>query len=428
MKLTLRTVSGQVVELEIESSKLISDVKQHLAGEYDLASLRLCYKGRVLDDKQSLEAQNIADGESLVIAGRKLAAVAAVRPAASPAVPAASPAAPAPAAPAAPAPAAPAPAAPAADVAPTAPAPAAPTPAPAPAEPVPSAPAAPAAPAPAPAAASEEGLDAGVIEGLMSMGFERPQVVECLRAAFNNGDRAAEYLLTGIPAHVRVQMMQQQRMAAAMGGAGVGGGNVAAGSPRTPQNQVRQGSPDAASRAPAAPAAPAPAVAPAPLPAGPRGELMAALATIPNIDQIREHVRRNPAAMPTVMQQLRDHHANVFTLVQANPAIFLELLQGQTPLAGAGGAAPAGEDAAEAFNRGPVDPAAVERLVALGGGMWDARSAELVYVACNRNEELAANVLFDNGGAPPELIEAVMNAAAGLGMDEEGEDFHDDEE
>ena len=48
-------------------------------------------------------------------------------------------------------------------------------------------------PAAAPAATETE------IATLMSMGFERAQVTKALQAAFNDLDRAAEYLLTGIP-------------------------------------------------------------------------------------------------------------------------------------------------------------------------------------------------------------------------------------
>lgn len=37
------------------------------------------------------------------------------------------------------------------------------------------------------------------VEQLCGMGFTREKVVEALKAAYNNPDRAIEYLLNGIP-------------------------------------------------------------------------------------------------------------------------------------------------------------------------------------------------------------------------------------
>jgi UV excision repair protein RAD23 len=47
----------------------------------------------------------------------------------------------------------------------------------------------------------------------MSMGFSREQCVEAYRAAFNNLERAVEYILNGIPAHLKGQSQAQQPVA-----------------------------------------------------------------------------------------------------------------------------------------------------------------------------------------------------------------------
>ena len=48
-----------------------------------------------------------------------------------------------------------------------------------------------------------------LVKDLMDMGFPRPQVIECLGAAFYDKNVAVNYLLNGIPEHILNDQMQQ---------------------------------------------------------------------------------------------------------------------------------------------------------------------------------------------------------------------------
>lgn len=368
-------------QLEAEGSETIADLKQKISNTqgHSVESQKLIFSGKILTDDKTVASCEIKEKDFLVLMVSKSKPTPAQPP---PVIASTSTPQPEAAAPdSAPTPAAPQ----ATSTAPAAPAPVAP--------PAPSA-----APAAAPVTADGSFLTGealqSTISNMVEMGFEREQVIRALRASFNNPDRAVEYLMTGIPAHLMHEAAGPAARPAQTGGV----------APTTPAASAP------ASTAPAAQAAP---VAPAGQPQnlfqlaqqqqqqpGGRGTATAgagageidleALRNHPQFQQLRQLVQTNPNLLAPLVQQIMEQNPQLGQLFESNPEALMQLLNGGDEAEG-DGAMPPG---AQVIHITPEEQAAIGRLEALG---FSRQKAAEAYLACDKNEELAANYLFETG-------------------------------
>jgi len=224
-----------------------------------------------------------------------------------------------------------------------------------------------------------------MVAQLMGMGFPHDRVVVALRAAFNNPDRAAEYLFN--PEQLQA-VLASQAEANPQNQANPQQANRQPTSPQ--QQQQQQPQQNQQQQQPAAnpnqqqqqqPAA-------ANNPNAPAG--------VPDIQNLLQMLQGNPQLMALLQQQLQQADPNMAATFANNPAAMLGLLQmmGQANAAGAGQAAPQGAANENVIRVTEEEKAAIERLERLG---FSRRRAIEAFFACDKNEELAANYLFDQG-------------------------------
>lgn len=187
-----------------------------------------------------------------------------------------------------------------------------------------------------------------VVQRLMELGMPRDQVEAALRTARGNPDLAMEFLMGGVPA-------------ALMGG---------------PRRAV-QGS-SAAS------------------PAAPGDSPFAFLRTNPAMLQIRSEIQRNPALLQSFVQQLATTNPALAQLITQHPTEFRDFLTESSPQISPSlvAALPRpGQPAQPRLHLSPEETAAVQSLIELGFARNDALEA---YLSCDKNEAMAANLLFEN--------------------------------
>ncbi|KAI4379150.1 hypothetical protein MLD38_005485 [Melastoma candidum] len=381
MKIVVKTLKGTTFDVDVNPVDKVADVKQIIEtsqgdGLYPASQQMLIYQGKVLKDNTTLEENNVAENSFVVIMLTKSKSSSSDGSAAS----------------SAPATKAPAPSA--ASVAPSA-TPQAPV-----ISPIPVSITTPAStPSPAPVSTGPESdvygeaasnLVAGTnlegtIQHILDMGggtWDRDTVVRALRAAYNNPERAVEYLYSGIPEQADVPA-------------------VARASPATGQPAIPPAQPVQPTQA-----APAPSSGPNanPLDLFPQGlpNVGAGAAGANNLDFLRNSqqfqalramVQANPQILQPMLQELGKQNPHLMRLIQEHQTDFLRLINEP----GEGGEGNIlGQLAAsmpQAVSMTPEEREAIERLEAMG---FDRAIVMEVYFACNKNEELAANYLLDH--------------------------------
>uniref|UniRef100_A0A663MT12 UV excision repair protein RAD23 n=1 Tax=Athene cunicularia TaxID=194338 RepID=A0A663MT12_ATHCN len=224
-------------------------------------------------------------------------------------------------------------------------------------------------PSEAPAAVMTGQSYENMVTEIMSMGYEREQVIAALRASFNNPDRAVEYLLMGIPG----------------------------------DNQGMTEPPQTASTGTSQPSAVAAAVATIPtttssLAAHP----LEFLRNQPQFQQMRQIIQQNPSLLPALLQQIGRENPQLLQQISQHQEHFIHMLNepvlesrqglsGSDDGASAGGVAEAGNGHMNYIQVTPQEKEAIERLKALG---FPEGLVIQAYFACEKNENLAANFLL----------------------------------
>ncbi|KAE8775600.1 putative DNA repair protein RAD23 [Hordeum vulgare] len=407
MKLNVKTLKGTSFEIEATPESSVGEVKRIIESAqgqnvYPADQLMIIYQGKILKDDTTLDANKVAENSFLVIMLSKPKASSSGASSASkapvsqsqPATPVAAATPPVPVASAARSPPSQAP------VAASEPAP-------------PSA--QPSAVSDTPAAAVTASGDADVysqaasnlvsggileqtVQQILDMGggtWERDMVVRALRAAYNNPERAIDYLYSGIPESVeappvarapapaqQAQNLQapSQAQAAPLPAVQPSGG-VSAGPNANPLNLFPQGVPSGGANAGAG--------------VGAGAGALDALRQLPQFQALLALVQANPQILQPMLQELGKQNPQILRLIQENQAEFLRLVN-ETPESGAGGniLGALAAQMPQAVQVTPEEREAIQRLESMG---FNRELVLEVFFACNRDEELAANYLLDHG-------------------------------
>lgn len=387
MKLTIKTLKGSHFEIRAQPNDTVMAIKKNIEDmqgkdNYPCGQQLLIHNGKVLKDESTLAESKISEDGFLVVMLGKSKTTSSIGTSAAQASSAPAPA---------PTPPAPAPTPPPASTAAVAPTPAVIS-NPAPAVISNPAPVPEASPVIAPSdtyGQAASNVVAGTnleqtIQRIMDMGggmWDTDMVTRALRAAYNNPERAVDYLYSGIPemaeAAVPVSQFQGDQATAeinTISESGVAG--AARGAPNSlPLNMFPQETLSDAT--------------------GAGLGSLEFLRNNPQFQTLRSMVQRNPQILQPMLLELGKQNPQLLRQIQEHHEEFLQLINEPVDASEGDLFELPEEDVTQEVSVTPADQEAIERIEAMG---FDRGLAIEAFLACDRNEELAINYLLENAG------------------------------
>ncbi|KAL3849512.1 hypothetical protein ACJIZ3_011394 [Penstemon smallii] len=204
-----------------------------------------------------------------------------------------------------------------------------------------------------------------VIQQLIEVGggrWDRETVIRALRAAYNNPERAVDYLYSGIPESTEVAVPLVQ-----------------------PAVNLASGRVDAV-----------PASFPQEAVSGAVGGGLGSLNFLRNngkFQALRTTVQSNQQILQPMLQELRKQNPSLMRLIQENHQEFLRLINEPVDSSEEDTSVEAQEDMPHDVSFTPAEQEAIERMEAMGFARAFVIEA---FLACDRNEEFAVNYLLEN--------------------------------
>ncbi|XP_019859914.1 PREDICTED: UV excision repair protein RAD23 homolog A-like [Amphimedon queenslandica] len=224
---------------------------------------------------------------------------------------------------------------------------------------------------------------------MVGMGFMRNDVVRALQASYNNPTRAMEYLCGERPMPTLEEEAEPQPR-----GSGAGGQQVPLTSspPQAPPTQRPAGQSQQSTPPSAAPRPPQGGLS-----AGggqSASNVLQGLSQLPQFQALRAAVQQNPGLLPSLLQEIGQHNPELLQLINQNQQEFVDLLNQPPQPIGSGQELPPGTVSIQVTQE---EREAIDRLKALGFPEGEVIQA---YLACDKNETLAANLLLSSADDP----------------------------